>query len=110
MLLCTRPRLCLGVLKRSGWSRRRIARELGINRETVIRHLRLAKSAISTTALKILLKHCSLNAIHTLEPFYGRDLLAKRASKGRKSSRINPGIPATQNTLKVVVKDFGPAQ
>ena len=43
---------------------------------------------------------------------YGRDLLAKRASKGHKSSRLgmNPGIPATQDTLKVVVKDFGPAQ
>jgi hypothetical protein len=43
---------------------------------------------------------------------YGRDLLAKRASKGRKSSRLgmNPGIPAAQDTLKVVVKDFSPAQ
>ena len=43
---------------------------------------------------------------------YGRDLLAKRASKGRKSSRLgmNPGIPATQATLKVAVKDFGSTQ
>src|SRR6516225_495440 len=32
-----------------GWSRRRIARELGLNRETVGRYLRLAKPAISTT-------------------------------------------------------------
>src|ERR1700738_4155878 len=32
-----------------GWSRRRIARELGINRETVGRYLLLAKPAISTT-------------------------------------------------------------
>jgi predicted transcriptional regulator len=32
-----------------GWSRRRIARELGIDRETVGRYLRLAKPAISTT-------------------------------------------------------------
>jgi len=31
-----------------GWSRRRIARELGINRETVSRYLLLAKPAIST--------------------------------------------------------------
>src|SRR6201997_2961465 len=31
-----------------GWSRRRIARELGIDRETVGRYLRLAKPAIST--------------------------------------------------------------
>src|ERR1700758_2482594 len=30
-----------------GWSRRRIARELGIDRETVGRYLRLAKPAIS---------------------------------------------------------------
>src|SRR6266487_2765188 len=29
-------------LRQRGWSRRRIARELGINRETVSRHLRLA--------------------------------------------------------------------
>jgi hypothetical protein len=32
-----------------GWSRRRIARELGIDRETVGRYLRLAIPAISTT-------------------------------------------------------------
>ena len=32
-----------------GWSQRRIARELGINRETMGRYLRLAKSSISTT-------------------------------------------------------------
>jgi hypothetical protein len=31
-----------------GWSQRRIAQELGINRETVGRYLRLAKPAIST--------------------------------------------------------------
>jgi hypothetical protein len=35
-----------------GWSRRRIARELGIDRETVDRHLRLAKPAIPTTGLE----------------------------------------------------------
>ena len=32
-----------------GWSQRRIASELGINRETVCRYLRLAKPAISIT-------------------------------------------------------------
>ena len=32
-----------------GWSQRRIASELGINRETVRRYLRLAKPAISIT-------------------------------------------------------------
>src|SRR5580692_10288448 len=31
-------------LHRRGWSQRRIADELGINRETVARHLRLAES------------------------------------------------------------------
>src|SRR6516164_5748852 len=31
-----------------GWSQRRIARELGLNRETVGRYLRLAKPGIST--------------------------------------------------------------
>src|ERR1700722_10575534 len=35
-----------------GWSRRRIAGELGIDRETVGRYLRLAKPAISTTGLE----------------------------------------------------------
>jgi hypothetical protein len=35
-----------------GWSRRRIARELGIDRETVGRYLRLAKPAILTTGLE----------------------------------------------------------
>src|SRR5271157_3700479 len=35
-----------------GWPRRRIARELGIDRETVGRYLRLAKPAISTTGLE----------------------------------------------------------
>ncbi len=34
------------------WSRRRIARELGVNRETVGRYLRLAKPAISTTGFE----------------------------------------------------------
>ena len=32
-----------------GWSQRRIAREPGINRETVGRYFRLAKPSISTT-------------------------------------------------------------
>ena len=36
-------------LRDRDWSRRRIARELGIDRETVSRYLRLAKPAISTT-------------------------------------------------------------
>jgi hypothetical protein len=31
-----------------GWSQRRIANDVGINRETVRRYLRLAKAAIST--------------------------------------------------------------
>src|ERR1700746_789437 len=35
-----------------GWSRRRIARELGINRETVGRYLLLAKPAISTAGVE----------------------------------------------------------
>jgi len=35
-----------------GWSRRRIARELGIDRETVGRYLRLAKPAISTPGVE----------------------------------------------------------
>src|SRR5258708_11157130 len=35
-----------------GWSRRRIARELGIDRETVGRYLRLAKPAISTPVVE----------------------------------------------------------
>ena len=41
---------------------------------------------------------------------YGQDLLAKKASKGRRSSRLGmkPGIPAIEDVLKVVVKDFGP--
>src|SRR5271165_6098119 len=38
--------------KRPSWSRRRIARELGIDRETVGRYLLLAKPAISTTGLE----------------------------------------------------------
>jgi len=36
-------------LHNRGWSRRRIARELGIDRETVGRYLRLSKPAISIT-------------------------------------------------------------
>src|SRR6516225_5391293 len=36
-------------LANRGWSQRRIARELGLNRETVGRYLRLAKPAILTT-------------------------------------------------------------
>ena len=36
-------------LAERGWSARRIARELGIDRETVGRYLRLAKPAISIT-------------------------------------------------------------
>jgi hypothetical protein len=35
-------------LAQRGWSQRRIAKELGINRETVGRYLRLSKPAIST--------------------------------------------------------------
>ena len=36
-------------LANRGWSQRRIASELGLNRETVGRYLRLAKPAIVTT-------------------------------------------------------------
>jgi transposase len=39
-------------LHNRGWSRRRIARELGIDRETVGRYLRLANPAISTAGLE----------------------------------------------------------
>src|SRR6266446_3534549 len=39
-------------LRDRGWSRRRIARELGIDRETVGRYLLLAKPAISTTGVE----------------------------------------------------------
>src|ERR1700756_1411824 len=35
-----------------GWSQRRIARELGLNRETVGRYLRLAKPANSTVGFE----------------------------------------------------------
>jgi transposase len=39
-------------LRDRGWSRRRIARELGIDRETVGRYLQLANAAISTPGLE----------------------------------------------------------
>jgi len=39
-------------LANRGWSQRRIASELGINRETVGRYLRLAKPAIPTTGVE----------------------------------------------------------
>jgi hypothetical protein len=39
-------------LAQRGWSQRRIAKELGINRETVGRYLRLSKPAISTTGFE----------------------------------------------------------
>ncbi len=35
----------ISTLSRSGWSQRRIARELGIDRETVARYRRLARQA-----------------------------------------------------------------
>src|SRR5215470_17038447 len=38
-------------LAQRGWSQRRIAKELGINRETVGRYLRLPKPAISITGV-----------------------------------------------------------
>lgn len=37
------------VLRGRGWSQRRIARELGVDRETVARYLRLAASALNST-------------------------------------------------------------
>jgi predicted transcriptional regulator len=39
-------------LAQRGWSQRRIAKELGINRETVSRYLRLPKPAISTAGFE----------------------------------------------------------
>jgi transposase len=39
-------------LAQRGWSQRRIAKELGVNRETVGRYLRLSKPAISTTGFE----------------------------------------------------------
>src|SRR6476646_2018168 len=36
-------------LRRRGWSRRRIARELGVDRETVTRHLRWAAQTANAT-------------------------------------------------------------
>jgi transposase len=53
-----------------GWSQRRIARELGLNRETVGRYLRLAKPAISTTGFE---EPCQAKpAISTTGPPAGR--------------------------------------
>ena len=53
-----------------GWSRRRIARELGLNRETVGRYLGLAKPAISTTGFE---EPCQGKpAISTAGPTAGR--------------------------------------
>ena len=53
-----------------GWSRRRIARELGLNRETVGRYLRLAKPAISTAGIE---EPCEVKpAISTIGSFAGR--------------------------------------
>jgi transposase len=53
-----------------GWSQRRIARELGLNRETVGRYLRLAKPAISTTGFE---QPCQAKpAISTTGPPAGR--------------------------------------
>jgi IS30 family transposase len=53
-----------------GWSRRRIARELGLNRETVGRYLRLAKPAISATGFEELCQ--AKPAISTTGPSAGR--------------------------------------
>ena len=53
-----------------GWSRRRIARELGLNRETVGRYLRLAKPAISTAGLEG--PSQAKPAISTTAPIAGR--------------------------------------
>lgn len=53
-----------------GWSRRRIARELGLNRETVGRYLRLAKPAISTAGLEE--PYQAKPAISTTGPIAGR--------------------------------------
>jgi transposase len=46
------PLAAIYSLHDKGWSRRRIARELGLNRETVGRYLRLAKPAISTAGIE----------------------------------------------------------
>jgi hypothetical protein len=54
-----------------GWSRLRIAGELGLNRQTVGRYLRLAKPAISTAGLEEPFQ--AKQAISTAGPIAGRD-------------------------------------
>jgi hypothetical protein len=58
-------------LAQRGWSQRRIAKELGINRETVGRYLRLPKPAISITG-DLVAKEESKPAISTAGTGAGR--------------------------------------
>ena len=59
-----------------GWSQRRIARELGLNRETVGRYLRLAKPAISTAGF--------------LEPCQPKPAISTAGSMAGRKSQCEP--------------------
>lgn len=69
------------VLSANGWSRRRIARELGINRETVGRYLRLAQSNPAISTLGSEPDPDSKPAISTAESTPGRQSLCEPYSR-----------------------------
>ena len=80
-----------------GWSQRRIARELALNRETIGRYLRLAKPAISTAGFW---EPCQAKpAISTTGPTAGRksqceplaEVILAKVEVGFSAQRILPG-------------------
>ena len=88
-----------------GWSRRRIARELGLNRETVGRYLRLAKPAISTSGFE---EPCQAKpAISTTGTIAGRksqceplsEAILAKVEVGLSAQRIRSETASGQSTL-----------
>jgi transposase len=99
-------------LLRLGWSHRRIARELGVHRETVSRYdrLRRSKPAISTPGSEPAIEcgrksHC--------EPY--RDLIEERVEQGLSAQRIfqdlklETGFAGSYSSVKRFVRHLGKA-
>ncbi len=96
---------CIMTLHDRGWSRRRIARELGIDRETVARHLRLSTPGQSPNGPNPANALAGIQATPGPKPASqeGLPASAPAGSAGSKPAKALPGSPSQCEPWRAVI-------